>query len=118
MLDRARPSLGSAARPECDLVACVSLLELQPCALFAQQVATAHGVAHAAKAASQQDSAPGHAKLCDVCVLSAQLNDALVGDAALLADVRAPVACIAQAVTAYRPQPARPYRSRAPPAHP
>jgi hypothetical protein len=98
--------------------ALISRLLLALCLLFAQQVATAHGVAHAAKAASQQDSAPGHAKLCDVCVLSAQLNDALVGDAALLADVRAPVACIAQAVTAYRPQPARPYRSRAPPAHP
>jgi hypothetical protein len=88
------------------------------CLLFAQQVLVAHAVAHAAKAASQQDSAPGHAKLCDACVLSAQLNDALVGQAALLADVRAPICCVAHAGASHRPQPARAYRSRAPPAHP
>jgi hypothetical protein len=98
--------------------ALIPRLLLALCLLFAQQVLAAHAVAHTAKHASQQDSAPGQAKLCDACVLSAQLNDALVSQAALLVDDRAPVACIAQAVTAHRPQPARPYRSRAPPAHP
>jgi hypothetical protein len=88
------------------------------CLLFSQQVLAAHAVTHTAKVASQQDSTPGHAKLCEVCVLSAQLNDALVGQAAMLVDVRAPVTCIAQAITARRPQSTRPYRSRAPPARP
>jgi uncharacterized coiled-coil protein SlyX len=92
-------------------------LLLALCLLFAQQVLVAHAVAHTVKAASQQDTAPGHGKLCEACVLSAQLNDALVGQAALLVDVRAPLACIAQAVSALHPRPTRSYRSRAPPAH-
>lgn len=96
--------------------ALVFRLLLALCLLFAQQVLAAHAVAHTAKHASQQDSAPGHAKLCDACVLSAQLNDTLISQAALLVDDRAPVACIAQAIAARHPHPARPYRSRAPPA--
>ena len=95
----------------------VSRLLLALCLLFAQQVLAGHAVAHTFKAASQQDSTHGHAKLCEACVLSAQLNDALIGQAALLLDVRAPVACVAHATASHCPQPARPYRSRAPPAH-
>jgi hypothetical protein len=96
----------------------VSRLLLALCLLFAQQVLIGHAVAHTVTASSQQDSAPGDAKLCEACVLSAQLNDALVSQAALLVDDRAPVACIARATASHCLQPARPYRSRAPPARP
>jgi hypothetical protein len=98
--------------------ALIPRLLLALCLLFAQQVLAAHAAAHTAQVASQKDSTPNHAKLCEACVLSAQLHDALVGQAALLLDVRAPGACVARTAASHSPQPARSYRSRAPPARP
>jgi hypothetical protein len=84
--------------------------------LFAQQAVSVHAVWHLAAQASKQDSLPEHPKVCDKCILSAQLNDVLLGQAALLETDSPQPALTRTGGSVHIPAPTRPFSSRAPPS--
>jgi hypothetical protein len=89
-------------------------LTLALCLLLSQQALLAHTISHAVKA-TQQDSAPDKHRICDLCVLSAHLKDALLGQAKLVVDAM-PQPRVESTTWAARVPGAIPaYRSRAPP---
>lgn len=84
------------------------------CLLLSQQGLIAHAVTHTLKEA-QRDSTPDKTRVCDVCVLSAQIKDALLSQARLVIEPMPQPRIETTPCTARDPSPTRPYRSRAPP---
>jgi hypothetical protein len=89
-------------------------LALALCLLLSQQGLVAHAISHTVKAA-QQDSTSDKNRVCDVCVLSAQLKDALLDQARLVVEAMPQPRSEATDWTARVPAAVPAYRSRAPP---
>lgn len=83
--------------------------------LLAQQAMLGHWATHLSKPASTQDRQVPDNKVCDDCVLSAQLASALVGKVALFDPDRGNVGNIFHAPRGFIPTPVRAFSSRAPP---
>jgi hypothetical protein len=89
-------------------------LVLAACLLLSQQALVAHAISHTVKAV-QQDSTPDKHRVCDLCVLSAQLKDALLDQAKLVVEAMPQPRVQASAWAARVPSTSPAYRSRAPP---
>jgi hypothetical protein len=89
-------------------------LVLAACLLLSQQALVAHAISHTVQS-SQKDSAPDKNRVCDVCVLSAHLKDALLGQSKLVFEAMPQPRVQASAWAARVPSTSPAYRSRAPP---
>jgi hypothetical protein len=84
--------------------------------LLAQQAMLGHWATHLGKPASSQDQKVPDNKVCDYCVLSAQLASALVGKVVVVGADPAGIASVFPALRGFSPRPLRAFSSRAPPA--
>ena len=83
--------------------------------LVAQQAMLGHWTTHLGKPAPTQDRQLPDNKVCDDCVLSAQLASALVGKVAVFDPARGDPANVFHTPRGFIPTPVRAFSSRAPP---